>query len=157
MHAVDSWAGFPARATPRPIVLLGGPMRSEGGFKTSDAKIAFLQGAVESAADVPEEALRLMRLPQAHGPLPAAPLRVTDAVLSEAAFATVRGIVTFARVARDGIKHPGSDLGADCRLLCPLLVAADGSWRTGPVHTSFLARPATPTIWVSPSSSLEEG
>ena len=130
IKAVDIWAGFPAGATSRPIVLLHGPMRSEGDFKTSDAKIAFLQGAVESAAEVPEEALRLMRLPQVRGPLPAAPLRVVDAVLSEAGFATDRGLLTLPawRVTALDTQGPIWVLSADAHAHCWSPPPDPGGW-----------------------------
>ena len=59
--AVERWTRFPATADPRPTVLLDSPVRSEDGFTNTDAKIAFCSGTVESAEDVPDEPLRLLR------------------------------------------------------------------------------------------------
>ena len=90
--AVAGWADFPARAAPRPLVLLDGPVRVDKGFATGDAKLAFLRGVVEAEAEVPEDALRLLRQPAAGtGPRPRGGLRVVAAERSEAEFATDRG------------------------------------------------------------------
>lgn len=106
-QAVAGWAEFPAGADPRPLVLLHGPVRVDKGFATGDAKLAFLRGAVEAEAGVPEEAVRPLRRPapgtgpqsrgpqsrgpQSRGPQSRGPLRVIGAERSEAEFATDRG------------------------------------------------------------------
>lgn len=89
--AVDRWAQFPATVEPRPIVLLDSPVRSEGGFLSGDAKMAFIAGAVEGAEGVPEDPLRVLRASRGLARRPHAPLRITAAALTEAAFATDRG------------------------------------------------------------------
>ncbi len=91
-RAMTRWVGFPVHADPRPLVLLSGPVRVDAGFATGDAKIAFLQGAVEAADMVAEEAVRPLRTPAVRmGRQPRVPLRVTAAVRSETEFATDRG------------------------------------------------------------------
>jgi len=90
-RAVAGWAEFPVGADPRPLVLLDGPVRGEG-FATGDAKLAFLRGAVEAEAGVPEDAVRPLRRPaDGTGPQPRGLLRVVAAERSEAEFATDRG------------------------------------------------------------------
>lgn len=70
-RALPRWADFPAGADPRPLVLLTGPVRVTSGFATGDAKLAFLQGAVEAAAGVPQDAVRMLRRPaDGTGPRP---------------------------------------------------------------------------------------
>jgi hypothetical protein len=93
--AVERWTQFPATADPRPTVLLHSPIRSEGGFTNSDAKNAFLFGAVEAVEDVRDEPLRLLRSAGDGGRPPHAPLIITGATLTEALFATDRGEGTF--------------------------------------------------------------
>jgi len=93
-RAVSGWAQFPADASPRPIVLLHSVVRVEDGFLSGNAKLAFLDGVIEAAEGVPEEPVRLMRVPQASAPAPGAPLHVTGAVLAESTFATDRGPCT---------------------------------------------------------------
>jgi hypothetical protein len=91
-RAVAGWAEFPVGADPRPLVLLNGPVRVDKGFATGDAKLAFLRGVVEIEAEVPEEAVRLLRRSAAGaGPRPRGQLRVVAAERSEAEFATDRG------------------------------------------------------------------
>ena len=106
--AVERWTRFPATADPRPTVLLDSPVRSEDGFTNTDAKIAFCSGTVESAEDVPDEPLRLLRSAGDGGFPPEAPLIVTRAVLSEALFATDRGerLVSAWRIEADGALGP---------------------------------------------------
>lgn len=91
-QAVARWAGFPAGAEPRPVVLLDAMVRVDGGFATGDAKLGFLRGAVEAAAGVPEAPMRLLRVPHADVRHPGrATLRVTAATRADAEFATDRG------------------------------------------------------------------
>jgi hypothetical protein len=92
-RAVAHWTGFPAAAKPRPLVLLGhSGIRVDAGFATGDAKIAFIHGAIDADAGVPEEPLRLVRSARARATRPRrVTLRVTAATLMEAEFATDRG------------------------------------------------------------------
>lgn len=89
--AVARFAEFPALDDPRPIVLLDEAVHAQGGFVTGDAKMAFLQGVIEAAEEVPKEPVRLMRVARLRVHPPRAPLLVRGAVLAEAAFATDRG------------------------------------------------------------------
>ena len=50
--ALQLWAKFPADRRPRPLMLLGSRVNG-GGFATSAAKQAFLNGAIDVAVDVP--------------------------------------------------------------------------------------------------------
>jgi hypothetical protein len=91
-QAVGRWAGFPMGADPRPLILLDGPVRVDDGFATGDAKIAFLQGVVEAADGVADEAVGPLREATVRGPHPPrAPLQVTAAVRSLTEFSTDRG------------------------------------------------------------------
>lgn len=91
-RAVARWATFPVRADPRAVVLLHGPVQVEGGFATGNAKIAFTYGAAEADDGVPAYVLRtLSEVAMPTTRLPAAPLRITSAVLSQTVFPTDRG------------------------------------------------------------------
>lgn len=87
---LDRWAGFPAAATPRPVVLIDGYVHvQQGGFESVAAKNAFIAGAVEPAVDAPSPVLDLLRGSRRgfDGP----PLTVTDLRRSSAPFNTDRG------------------------------------------------------------------
>jgi hypothetical protein len=74
------------------VVLLDGPVRVDKGLSTGDAKLAFLRRVVEAEAQVPEDAVRLLRQSAVGtGPGPRGQLRVFAAERSEAEFATDRG------------------------------------------------------------------
>ncbi len=47
------WDEFPVRASPRPLVLTGQTVLFTGGFPSTQAKLAFLQGAVSTTVPVP--------------------------------------------------------------------------------------------------------
>lgn len=90
-RAVDRWDDFPAAREPRLMVLLDDATKVERGFRTGDAKLAFIVGLIEAGADVPAEPVRLMQASHISPPTPDTPLRLTGAVLAETAFATDRG------------------------------------------------------------------
>ena len=46
--AVARWDAFPAERLPRPLVLVGQRAFVEQGFATGEAKLAYLEGRVES-------------------------------------------------------------------------------------------------------------
>jgi hypothetical protein len=50
--ALDRWAAFPVTADPRPLVLVGPRVVTEG-FKTTEAKRAFIEGRVVCSPTVP--------------------------------------------------------------------------------------------------------
>lgn len=95
LAAAGRFAEFPALDEPRPVVLLNGAVHAEDGFVTGEAKMAFLQGVIETAEGVPEEPVRLLRIAQLQGPARPAPLLVLGAALLETAFATDRGQEVF--------------------------------------------------------------
>jgi hypothetical protein len=91
--AIGQWAAFPAEADPRPIVAIQETVWPERGFRTGNAKLAFLSGDIAAVDDVPEWLLRELKTRRL-GPRPPgshAPLRVTGATLSQVAFRTDRG------------------------------------------------------------------
>jgi hypothetical protein len=134
-RAVARWAQFPVGVIPRPLVLLGDPFRVEKGFSTGDAKIAFVSGAVEAAAGVPEDAVRPIRPSVVHaGRRPRDPLLVSAAELSAAEFATDRGhqrLPAWRLEAADAL-GPIWVLTAEARARCWSPPQADGAGRPGP-------------------------
>lgn len=108
--AVARWDGFPVDLVPRPLVLAGQPFVGGRGFRSGEAKWAFLHGRFEAEAEVPEPVLALL---PARRPMPGAmseppPLRITGAVRSEAEFSTDRGRRTLPawRLELDGCDGP---------------------------------------------------
>jgi hypothetical protein len=95
--ALGRWADFPVEARPRPWVLTAGVVRSEGGFITGEAKLAFLHGAVTATIPVPDAVLRLVRegRHRVTGPTVPPPLVIDRLSRSEADFLTDRGQVRF--------------------------------------------------------------
>jgi hypothetical protein len=91
--AVARWDAFPAERLPRPLVLVGQRAFVEQGFATGEAKLAYLEGRVESA--VPLRAAVLAAFIQELGTGRSAragpPLVITDAVRGETEFVTDRG------------------------------------------------------------------
>jgi len=92
--AVARWAGFPVARVPRPLVLVGPDQWPEGGFRSGDAKLAFLYGRVEADVALPETVLAALRARPHQAPShrgPRAPLVITGAARSETEFLTDRG------------------------------------------------------------------
>ena len=90
--AVHRWSAFPLRRAPRPLVLVASRVRVEKGFKTGEAKTAFLEGRFESCGELPPAVLDALAphgqpRPRQSGP----PLLITAAELSECEFETDRG------------------------------------------------------------------
>lgn len=107
-EALKLWGGFPAAATPRPVVPVGegavvGP---DGGFGTVAAKLAFLEGHLALHTSLPktaplvrgsrvisaEQALKLMKSNAGRDLSPKLSLAITSVRLSSAYFATDRGL-----------------------------------------------------------------
>jgi hypothetical protein len=51
--AIERWAQFPVDADPRPLVLTGS-QPTFAGFSDGAAKVAYLQGDLVAAGDIPE-------------------------------------------------------------------------------------------------------
>jgi hypothetical protein len=91
--AVARWDAFPADRQPRPLVLVDERAFVEQGFATGEAKLAYLDGRIESATPVPAAVLAALmqelgtRRSRRAGP----PLVITDAVRGEIEFVTDRG------------------------------------------------------------------
>jgi hypothetical protein len=91
--AVERWAGFPVERVPRPLVLVGQRTFVERGFRTGEAKLAYMYGRIECATPVPDMVLRT--LPARREPVPAArepaPLVIAGVTRCETEFRTDRG------------------------------------------------------------------
>ncbi len=95
--ALQRWASFPVDRRPRPLVLTAPLTRFERGFRSGDAKLAFLHGDIEAAVPLPDGLLEVLRGSE-RGPRAAAqerrwkrPLLITQASPGQAEFATDRG------------------------------------------------------------------
>jgi len=91
--ALEQWSTFPVNRDPRPLVLVGPRIRTDQGFSSATAKIAFLTGAIDGDASVPPAVLELLRATDWSGTMSLEPARpvVRNARLSEAEFMTDRG------------------------------------------------------------------
>ncbi len=90
--AVRRWSAFPVRNRPRPLVLVASRVRIEKGFKTDEAKTAFLEGRFQSSVEVPPAVLdTLAPHGQPHPRQSGPPLLITAAELSECEYETDRG------------------------------------------------------------------
>jgi len=107
--ALDAWASFPINASVRPLVLTADPVSAPAsGFRTVDAKEAFLTGLFSAPAAVPSgpqqadgfpvisaaQALAVMRAegtPAGGAPRPPTPLVITSVRFGTSSFATDRG------------------------------------------------------------------
>jgi hypothetical protein len=91
--AVARWDAFPAERQPRPLVLVGERAFVEQGFATGEAKLAYLDGRVESAVSIPTPVLTALvqELGAGRSERAGPPLVITDAVHAETEFPTDRG------------------------------------------------------------------
>lgn len=89
--AVERWADFPVQQDPRPWVFTGPIVCPEKGFRTGDAKLAFLRGDVEVEGWVPNEVLAILhdRTHRSGPDIP--PLALNGGTKSETSFSTDRG------------------------------------------------------------------
>jgi hypothetical protein len=91
--AASRWDAFPIERRPRPLVLAGQRAFVQHGFRTGEAKLAFLQGRIECAVPVPDAVVR--ELPPHHesGPrrIDSWPLVIRNADRAETEFVTDRG------------------------------------------------------------------
>lgn len=90
--AVARWSAFPIDAKQRPLVLVEARVRVEQGFTTGAAKLAFIEGRVESTVTVPDAVIESLRSSD-HSSRSAGrePLIVDGAALEETEFRTDRG------------------------------------------------------------------
>ena len=106
-RALQAWSGFPAAASPRPLVLAGPDVADPPvGFPSGAAKLAYLEGAVRFPARLPRgpaaargfrlisarQAVTVFRAGAADGPPAGSSLRVTTVRLATAMFLTDRGM-----------------------------------------------------------------
>ncbi len=98
--ALQRWEAFPVDARPRPLILTAPPARFERGFRSGDAKLAFVHGDIEATVPLPDGLLKVLREGE-HGPRAApgarrkSPLLITQARPGQAEFATDRGMREF--------------------------------------------------------------
>jgi hypothetical protein len=59
--ALQRWEPFPVDRLPRPLVLTGSPFRFERGFRSGEAKLAFLYGDIRAAVPLPDGLLEVLR------------------------------------------------------------------------------------------------
>lgn len=105
-QVLRTWSAFPASATPRPLVMTGPPVADPAsGFPSSDAKLAYLEGAFNLPATLPSgpavaagfplitarQATQVLRSVAAKGPPVTSRLTVTGVRLGTALFDTDRG------------------------------------------------------------------
>src|SRR5207244_1397636 len=100
------WQDFPVHADPRPLVLTGPTILFRGGFPTSEAKDAFLHGAIDGEPSVPHAVVEIFR--RGGTPYSGARLVAIAATLDEATFDTDRGPRQLPawRVEVDGVSKP---------------------------------------------------
>jgi hypothetical protein len=90
--AVERWAAFPVDENPRPLVLVESRVRVERGFATGPAKLAFIEGRVESTVTLPEGVMEsLRRRDHPARSVGGEALTIGAAALEEAEFVTDRG------------------------------------------------------------------
>lgn len=96
--ALEQWAKFPIRETPRPLVFVGPLVLVHLGFRSGSAKLGFLRGAIDGDSSVPTQVLDLLRT---EGSLHAVGdnetrVLVRDARREMAEFRTDRGLLPLA-------------------------------------------------------------
>jgi hypothetical protein len=105
-RALQIWSAFPVKASPRPLILLGGQVNApSGGFPDDTSKIAFLDGAINAPGTFPtgpataggfplisaKDAFGFFRSTAGQGPTATVDLDVTSVRLGTAVFETDRG------------------------------------------------------------------
>jgi len=92
--AVERWADFPVDRHPRPLISTGPIVNPEKGFRTGNAKIAFIRGDIEVQGSVPNDVLVILRdrgSSERHPGPEVAPLVLSDGTKAETTFSTDRG------------------------------------------------------------------
>jgi hypothetical protein len=95
-HAIEGpdalrlWAAFPVAALRRPLVLAGRTVREIGGFDSGEAKVAYLEGAIDGVERLSPGVVDAM-CPQRSPTTTGLRLRVTAVRFSNARFLTDRG------------------------------------------------------------------
>ena len=91
--AISRWDAFPVERRPRPLVLAGQRAFVERGFRTGQAKLAYLEGRIEYVVPVPDAIVRELPVGRELGPrrIDARPLRIRSAGRAETEFVTDRG------------------------------------------------------------------
>jgi hypothetical protein len=88
--AVARWSEFPVDAEPRPLVLVGEAIGAGDGFRSGEAKLAYLDGLIEAAVPLAEGVMeRLTGGPGRRRDLP--PLAIVRTERCESEFVTDRG------------------------------------------------------------------
>jgi hypothetical protein len=123
--AIARWERFPLEKEPRPLVLVGPPAWPERGFRSGDAKIAFLHGLVAAGQPLPEGLTRILGQQRiSAGPPAAEPLVIEGVDLAQAEFLTDRG-----RRSLSAYRLTGPDIDGALWVLDPVL--ATQVWAPG--------------------------
>lgn len=157
-RALASWAAFPVGASPRPLVLVGpGIDDPAGGFTTSNAKLAYIQGIITAPGRMPSgppssqgfplitaaEAFHQLTTPAGRVEPPARvpPLLTTAARLGSATFQTDRGrrrlpawLFSF-----EGVGQPAAVLAVAAGSIYAPRAAASGTSALPPVQAVDLS------------------
>jgi hypothetical protein len=143
LAALRRWETFPVDSAPRPLILTAPPIRFEGRFLSEQAKLAFTYGDIRTSVPLPDGLMAILGESEAEL-LPAAgkrrwkkPMRITQAHLDKAEFATDRGIRELPAWRLTGPEVSGAlwvlDPGpASHRWLPPKLTALPGPPRRSP-------------------------
>lgn len=108
VEVLSAWASFPVSASPRSVVLVDGYVRVEGsGFTGTEAKLAYIQGRIDSRVDLPDGVFDL--LAESSNDQPAHSderITITSIRGVTAPFGTDRGVRRFAAYALqlDGVR-----------------------------------------------------
>lgn len=95
--ALQRWESFPVDRQPRPLILTGSPFRFERGFRSGEAKLAFLYGDIKAVVPLPDGLLEvLLGGEDGSRAVPGKrrwsnPLLITQESLDNAQFGTDRG------------------------------------------------------------------
>ena len=94
--ALQRWESFPVSREPRSLVMTGPVVLFDSGFRSGEAKMAFLHGDITADAELPDGLLNVLRGGSRQLPVPAsrhwrAPLVITQARSGQTEFPTDRG------------------------------------------------------------------
>jgi hypothetical protein len=148
-RALQLWAGFPVKASPRPLIVLEGQVNApSGGFPNDATKIAFGDGAITAPATFPmtpavpgafglplisaASAFRLFKSTAGQGPPATVDLTVTSVRMGTAVFDTDRGyqLLPAWLFSLGGIENPAAVLA-----VAPAAIYVAGVRANGPPAT----------------------
>ena len=117
--ALQRWEAFPVDRAPRPLVLTAPSVGFERGFRSGDAKMAFLHGDIQSAVWLPDGLLDVLRESAAsERRTRTSPLLIAHARPCQATFVTDRGMRKF-----PAWHLGGPDIDGACWVLDPTIAS----------------------------------